>query len=188
VRQIRFAAVETVSYLNGLQSIHESIGPSDFHMQGTRARSLGEVRMNRALKQGTDIRKLTLNEFAEQFETAIKERHELSIRLDKAREEIATLMRGRAEFEKERVFLNAEIAKLRDQVADLAKKRETSKEDIARTECLVAAREKLIRDEFERKFQELTVQVRNQRKKYTQEMEVMKKRLKSCMCQSTTWD
>jgi chromosome segregation ATPase len=151
--------------------------------------------MTRALTQGADVRKLTLNEFAEQFEAAVKEqqqlakeRQELTVRLDKAREEITTLMRARAEFEKERVFLNAEIAKLRDQVADLAKKRETSKEDVARTEYLVSAREKLIRDEFERKFQELTVQVRNQRKKYTEDMEAMKKRLKGCMCQSKPWD
>ena len=144
--------------------------------------------MNRALKEGTDIRKLTLNEFAEQFETALKERHDLSVRLEKARDEIAALIRARAESDTERTYLNAEIAKLRDQVAELATRRETSKEDLARTEYLVAAREKLIRDEFDKKFQELTIQVRNQRKKYSQELDALKKRLKNCMCQSTTWD
>ena len=144
--------------------------------------------MNRALKLGGDIRKLSLSEFPELFEAAIKERQELTLRLEKAREEIATMIRARAEFEKERSHLNAEITKLREQVSELSKKSTNVKDDAARTEYLVAAKEKLIREEFERKYQELTVEVRNHRKKYTQQMDAMKKQLKNCMCQSTTWD
>ena len=144
--------------------------------------------MPRAAKTGADIRKLTLNEFAEQFEIAIEEQQELAIRLEKAREEIAAMVRTRAEFDKERNHLNAEITKLRAEVTKLSNKRETAKEDAARTDYLVAAREKLIRDEFEKKYQELKIQVKNQRQKYTQEIDAMKKRLKNCMCQSTTWD
>src|SRR5215813_5781101 len=107
--------------------------------------------MARALKQGADIRKLSLSEFAEEFETAVNERQELALRLEKAREEIAAMVRARAEFDKERNHLNAEIAKLRAEVAELSHKRERAKDDAARTDYLVAAREKLIRDEFERK-------------------------------------
>ena len=112
-----------------------------------------------------DARKLSIGEFADQFETVVKEREDLAIELDKAR---------------------AEIIKLKGQLADLSRKDQTAIND--RTEYLLEAREKLIRDEFERKYQELTVEVRNQRKKYTQQIDAMKKQLKNCMCQSTTWD
>jgi len=42
--------------------------------------------------------------------------------------------------------------------------------DDARLQSLLAARERLIRDEFERKFQELTVEVKRERNRYTQEV------------------
>ena len=143
--------------------------------------------MGQALKQDADIRKLSLDEFAEHFQSVLKEKQDLSVRLDKAREELATMIRARAEFDREQIQLNAEIEKLRDELKDLTKKKESPKEDDSRTDYLVAKREKLIRDEFERKYQELKVQVQTQKKKYTQEVDALKKRLNNCMCQTTVW-
>jgi septin family protein len=59
----------------------------------------------------------------------------------------------------------------------------------ARFQSLMAARERLIRDEFERKYQELAVAVKQERSRYTEEVrkyneEVrkLKRQLSNCIC------
>ena len=54
--------------------------------------------------------------------------------------------------------------------------------DDARLQSLLAAKEKLIRDEFERKYQELAVEVKRERKRYTEEVQKLKRQLSNCIC------
>jgi hypothetical protein len=54
--------------------------------------------------------------------------------------------------------------------------------DDARLQSLLAAKERLIRDEFERKYQELAVEVKQQRNRYTEEVQKLKKQLSNCIC------
>jgi len=55
--------------------------------------------------------------------------------------------------------------------------------DDARLQSLLAAKERLIRDEFERKYQELAVEVKREHNRYTEEVRKLKKQLSNCICQ-----
>jgi chromosome segregation ATPase len=136
------------------------------------------------------VRRPSLNEFADQFEIAIKERDEIALRLDKAIDDLTAVSQlyenSRTEFQSERDRLNSEITSLRTQLTEQSKKKEKAPvSDDATVKSLLATQERLIRDEFEKKYQELTVQVRSQRKKYVQQVDEMKKRLASCMCRAS---
>ena len=67
--------------------------------------------------------------------------------------------------------LNLEIVGLRSQLS-------------GRLDSLLAAKEKLMRDEFDRKFQELQVEVKRERNKYAELMREVKKQLSSCICRA----
>ena len=54
--------------------------------------------------------------------------------------------------------------------------------DDPRLQSLLAAKERLIRDEFERKYQELAVEVKRQRNRYTEEVQELKRQLSNCIC------
>jgi signal transduction protein with GAF and PtsI domain len=146
--------------------------------------------MSAVLTVRKPIRRPSLSEFADQFELAIKERDEIAVRLNKALDDLTSISqlyeRTRADFENERQRLNTELASLRTQMAELWQKKEkpVSADDVS-VKSLLATQERLIRDEFEKKYQELTVQVRTQRKKYTQQVDDMKRRLSSCMCRAS---
>jgi hypothetical protein len=146
--------------------------------------------MSAVLKVRTPVRRPSLSEFADQFELAIKERDEIAVRLSKALDDLTAVSqlyeRSRIQFEGERKRLHAEVESLHTQMAELSKKKEkaVSADDIS-VKSLLATQERLIRDEFEKKYQELTVQVRTQRKKYTQQVDDLKKRLSSCMCRAS---
>jgi phage shock protein A len=146
--------------------------------------------MSAVLTVRKPIRRPSLSEFADQFELAIKERDEIAVRLNKALDDLTSISqlyeRTRADFESERQRLNTELASLRAQMAELSQKKEkaVSADDVS-VKSLLATQERLIRDEFEKKYQELTVQVRTQRKKYTQQVDDMKRRLSSCMCRAS---
>src|SRR5262245_35499871 len=134
----------------------------------------------------------SLSEFVEQYETAIKERQDLSTRLFQALEEIETINQiyeqRRLEFDSERTRLNLEIDSLRTQLHESAKKqaeKQSSNGDSAGVQSVIAARERLIRDEFDKKFQELLVEVRTQKKKYIEQVDQMKKKMARCMCQAS---
>jgi hypothetical protein len=115
------------------------------------------------------VRRPSLSEFADQFEKAIKEKQDLTRRLQSALEEIAKL--------------NSNVADLECQLA--ASKRSASSAADARLESLLAARERLIRDEFERKFQDLSLEVKRQRKKYAHQIAEMKQQMSNCICRAS---
>jgi hypothetical protein len=52
-------------------------------------------------------------------------------------------------------------------------------------QVLLETKERLIRDEFERKYQELAVEVRRQRKQHTDEVDKLKRQLSECICNTT---
>jgi hypothetical protein len=54
--------------------------------------------------------------------------------------------------------------------------------DDARLQSLLAAKERLIRDEFERKYQHLAAEVKRQRNRYTEEVQELKRQLSNCIC------
>ena len=54
--------------------------------------------------------------------------------------------------------------------------------DDARLQSLLAAKERLIRGEFERKYQNLAVEVKRQRNRYTEEVQELKRQLSNCIC------
>jgi hypothetical protein len=156
--------------------------------------------MSPAVKDVADSREkrtrvlTSLSEFAEQFETAIKERQDLSWRLGQALDEINAInqlyQQRRNEFDNERNLLKSEIDTLRLQLAEFSKKQpeRPGNTDSAGIQAVVAARERLIREEFDKKFQELIVEVKTQRKKYSDQVENMKKKLATCMCQASRPD
>jgi hypothetical protein len=57
--------------------------------------------------------------------------------------------------------------------------------DDARFQSLLAARERLIRDEFERKYQELAVAMKRERNRYTEEVQKLKRQLSGCICRDS---
>jgi hypothetical protein len=115
----------------------------------------------------------SLSDFAEQFERLINEKRDLMFRLNKALDENLALnqlhKRACDEFDCERARLNAEIVNVRSKPG-------------SPPQSILAAKEKLIREEFERKFQELTLQVRQSRHRYMNAAEEVKKKLASCIC------
>jgi signal transduction protein with GAF and PtsI domain len=133
-----------------------------------------------------------LSEFADQFEAAIKEKQDLACRLGKALDEIMTVkqhyQKARVEFDSERSRLNTEIGNLRAQIDEFSKRAENTAVDDGRIQSLLAARERLIRDEFERKMQELVVEVRRERTKHAQQVQKMKTQLSNCICRASGRD
>jgi hypothetical protein len=108
-----------------------------------------------------------------EFESLLNEKRDVTSQLSKALDENAALNRlykqTCAEFDCERIRLNSEIAKLRSQLT-------------SRLPSLLAAKEKLMKEEFDRKFQELTLEVKQERYRYRTAIEEMKKQMTSCIC------
>jgi len=141
------------------------------------------------LRPSTERRRPSLSEFAEQFESAINEKQDLASRLSKLVDDITAMTRlheqAHAEFDCERTQLNSEITNLRAQLTGLSNRSENRTSDDSRLQSLLAARERLIRDEFERKFRELTVQVKQERSRYAQAVQKVQKQLSSCICRAS---
>jgi hypothetical protein len=106
----------------------------------------------------------SLNDFAEQFECLLNEKRDLTLRLSKALDENAALNQLLKQ-------ARAEIVNPQSQLS-------------GGLQSLLAAKEKLIREEYERKFQELTVEVRQVRSRYNKLIEETKKRIASCICRA----
>ncbi len=142
----------------------------------------------RDLARGPHPPKPSLSDFAEQFESVVKEKQDLAARLNKALADISAMtqlhQRAHADFDSERARLNSEINGLRAQIIGLSNRRENGNIEDARLQSLLAARERLIRDEFERKFQELTVEVKQERSRHTQEVQKLKTQLSNCICRA----
>src|SRR5499433_2751671 len=126
-------------------------------------------------KDDTGRAGLSLNYLAEQFGCLLNEKRDLTSQLSKAVDENAALNRFHeqtcAEFDSERIRLNSEIANLRSQLT-------------GRLQSILAIKEKLMREEFERKFQDLTLEVRQERHRYRNAIEEMKKQVASCICRA----
>ena len=144
--------------------------------------------MSRAFKEGavTDARKPpSLSEFLDQFEALLSEKHELTVRLTKALVEIKELTGlyhdTRAAFES----LNSENAELRAKLQDSPLRLEKDSGNEPRANAIAAARERLMRDEFERKFQDLTLEVKKMRNKYEQQVHDLKTQLSNCICKAS---
>jgi hypothetical protein len=118
---------------------------------------------------------LSLSDFAEKFQCLVNENRDLTFRLSKTLDENAALnelhKQACVEFDGERIRLNSEIANLKLQLN-------------SRLNSILTAKEKLIREEFERKFQELTLQIRQERNRYRNAVEDMKKRMARCICRA----
>ena len=115
----------------------------------------------------------SLNDFAEQFESLLHERNDFRSRLSAALDENSALVRlqeeRRADFEREQGRLNSEITSLQSQLS-------------GRLQSVLAAKDKLMREEYERKFQELTVEVKQERKKCGEMIEQIRKQMAGCIC------
>jgi F0F1-type ATP synthase membrane subunit b/b' len=116
-----------------------------------------------------------LSYLTDQFACLLNEKRDLTSQLSKALDENAALNRlyeqTCAEFDGERIRLNSEIANLRSQLT-------------SRLQSILAIKEKLMREEFERKFQELTLEVRQERHRYWNAIDEMKKQIASCICRA----
>ena len=123
----------------------------------------------------TGLAGLSLSYLAEQFGCLLNEKRDLTSQLNKALDGNATLNRlyeqTCAKFDVERIQLNSEITNLRSQLT-------------SRLQSIVAIKEKLMREEFERKFQELTLEVRQERQRYKNAIEKMKQQIASCICRA----
>jgi len=117
--------------------------------------------------------KQELSYLAEQYACLLNEKRNLTSELSNALDENATLNRlykqTCAESDAERIRLNSEIANLRSQLT-------------SRLQSILAVKEKLMREEFERKFQELTLEVKQERHRYKNAIEEMKRQIASCIC------
>ena len=126
-------------------------------------------------KDDTRLAGLSLSYLAEQFGCLLNEKRDLTSQLSKALDENAALNRlykqTCAEFDVERIQLNSEITNLRSQLS-------------SRLQSLLAIKEKLMREECERRFQELTLEVRQERHRYRNAIEEMKKQIASCICRA----
>src|SRR5262245_4406135 len=91
----------------------------------------------------------------EQFESLLNEKRDVTSQLGKVLDENAAL--------------NLEIAKLRSQLA-------------SRLPSVLAAKEKLMKEEFDRKLQELTLEVRQERYRYRNAIGEVQKQIASCIC------
>lgn len=118
---------------------------------------------------------LSLDDFAEQFERLFTENRDLAFRLSKALDENVALTQlhkqACAGFESERTRLNSEIANLKLQLN-------------SRLHSVLSTKEKLMKEEFERKLQELTIDLRQERHRYRTAVEDLKKRAESCICRA----
>jgi len=125
-----------------------------------------------ALRQAVPSKELS--DLSEKLECSLNEKRDLTSRLSKALDENAALnrlySRTCAESDAERIRFNSEIANLRSQLT-------------GRLQSILAVKEKLMREEFERKFQELTLEVKQERHRYKNAIEEMKRQIAKCICQ-----
>ena len=109
---------------------------------------------------------------------------QLQIKSKSEAEESTRQRKTLAEFESERSRLNSEIATLRAQIEELQKKSESGAEGV----MISSAKERLIKDELERKFQAAIVEARREQKRFAEQVVKMKTKLAKCICQSSSLD
>ena len=128
--------------------------------------------------------------FPTELLSELREKRDLACRLSQALDEMMAMnelyKQRRAEFNAEKSHLQSEIERLQALVEAYSKNEEKKTTDSAAVRSILEAREKLIREEFTRKFQELAVEVKRQRTKYDGQVEEMKRRLSGCICQPSS--
>jgi chromosome segregation ATPase len=95
-------------------------------------------------------------------------------------EDTARQRKALSEFESERSRLNSEIAALRAQIGQ-QKKSESGAEGATPS----SAKERLIKDELERKFQAAIVETRREQKRCAEQVAQLKIKLSKCICQGS---
>jgi hypothetical protein len=124
----------------------------------------------------------SLTDIAEDLERALRHQHEIERRLDEALLERDRLNARCAE-------ANAELAsvriRLKSQISEMQLAESSKVVFSRRQQAELAAKEKLIRDEFERKLQELQVAVKQERHQLQQRLAKMKEELSGCICRQT---
>jgi hypothetical protein len=123
----------------------------------------------------------SLLEIAEHLERALKEKQDLERRLVEVLQENNQLnlrcAKADAELTAERVRRSDEVARLQVQTAGRGEGRQQAE---------LAAREKLIRDEFERKIQELQLELNKERHLLAKRLEKMKAEMAGCICRGNS--
>jgi len=109
---------------------------------------------------------------------------QLQIKSKSEAEETTRQRKTLAEFESERSRLNSEIVSLRARIEELQKKSASG----AEAGTMSSAKERLIKDELERKFQAAIVEARREQKRFAEQVVKMKTKLAKCICQSSSLD
>ena len=128
----------------------------------------------------------SLREIAEHLERAVKEKQDLERRfVDLLQENIKLSLRcakADAEVTSERVRRSTEVASLRVQLSENEKQTKIKPAGEGKQQAELAAREKLIKDEFERKIQTLQLESKRERHQLANRVEKMKAELANCIC------
>jgi hypothetical protein len=133
------------------------------------SRSLHEIgeHLERALKEKQELER--------RFVQLLQENNQLSLRCDKASAELTA----------ERVRRSDEVARLQAQINGQGKP-PLGLGGEGRQQAEMAAREKLIRDEFERKIQQLQLELNKERHLMAKCLEKMKAALAGCICRGSS--
>jgi hypothetical protein len=126
---------------------------------------------------------LSLTAIAEDLDCALRYKQEIERRLSEVIRERDSLNarceQAKAELANIRTRMKMEITNLQLQLA------ESSKSTLKRQQAELAAREKLIRDEFERKLQTIQVGMKQERHQLQQRLAKMKEEMSACICRQT---
>ena len=129
-----------------------------------------------------DIR--STSEIAEHLARSHMDKQELESRIAELLEENEILKLrcsvAAAELTDERQRLKGEIAALQSQIADAQQSRQRG--GIGAREAESAARERLLKNEFERKIQDLQVELKKQRQRHDEQMHAVKRKMTNCIC------
>jgi len=132
----------------------------------------------------------SLQEIAEQLEAALKEKHDLERRLKEALNDRIALhlqyAEANAELTRDTINLQSEVAELRAQIRESIKQSQNLASGNDRQLADFAAREKLIKDEFERKLKALQSEVQTERHQFREIVNKLKSQLAGCICRSSS--
>src|SRR5262245_40722588 len=172
-------------------ALARTVDSSNF-LKAAGRRSGGILTMSQVLQQQsktTDIEwwktSRSMHEIGEHLEKALKEKQELERRFVQLLQENNQLSlrcdKASAELTAERIRRTDEVARLEAQINE-PRKPALAQGGEGRQKAELAAREKLIRDEFERKIQEMQLELNKERHLLAKRLEKMKAEAASCIC------
>jgi hypothetical protein len=125
----------------------------------------------------------SLANMAQDLERALRRQHDIERHLNEALQEKdqlkASCAAANAELASVRLHLKSEIFELQRHLT------ESSKTASSRNQAEFAAKEKLIRDEYERKLQAFQVSLKQERRQLQARIDRMKEDLSGCICRQT---